>query len=104
MQEVHVGIVGLGGLGHMGVKIAVALGADVVFFTTSPGKVKDAMRLGAKEVVISKNEDEMKKLGANYIQSGLWRSFAVRAGNLVTGQQNFSGAETAAVVAEALGE
>lgn len=56
-----VGIVGLGGLGHMGVKIAAALGADVVLFTTSPGKTKDALRLGAKEVVVSKNADEMAK-------------------------------------------
>ncbi len=48
-------------------------------------------------------EDELKKLGANYIQAGLWRGFAVRDGNLVTGQQNFSGAETAAKVIEALG-
>jgi uncharacterized zinc-type alcohol dehydrogenase-like protein len=56
-----VGIVGLGGLGHMGVKIAHALGAHVVLFTTSPGKAADAKRLGADEVVISKNEDEMKK-------------------------------------------
>jgi len=56
-----VGVVGLGGLGHMGVKIAAALGADVVLFTTSPGKTKDALRLGAKDVVVSKNEDEMKK-------------------------------------------
>jgi len=56
-----VGIVGLGGLGHMGVKIAHALGAHVVLFTTSPGKVADAKRLGADEVVISKNEEEMKK-------------------------------------------
>ena len=40
-------------------------------------------------------EDELKKLGANYVQAGLWRSFAIRDGNLVTGQQNFSGAETA---------
>jgi uncharacterized zinc-type alcohol dehydrogenase-like protein len=56
-----VGIVGLGGLGHMGVKLANAFGARVVLFTTSPGKVKDAIRLGAKEVVISKNESEMKK-------------------------------------------
>lgn len=55
-----VGIVGLGGLGHMGVKIASAMGAKVVLFTTSPGKVEDAKRLGADEVVISKNEDEMK--------------------------------------------
>ncbi len=49
-------------------------------------------------------EDALKDLGANYIQAGLWRGFAVRDGNLVTGQQNFSGAETAAVVIEALGE
>jgi alcohol dehydrogenase (NADP+) len=56
-----VGVVGLGGLGHMGVKIANALGANVVLFTTSPGKANDAVRLGAKEVVISKNEAEMKK-------------------------------------------
>jgi uncharacterized zinc-type alcohol dehydrogenase-like protein len=56
-----VGIVGLGGLGHMGVKFARALGAHVVLFTTSPGKVKDGARLGAHEVVISKNEEEMKK-------------------------------------------
>ncbi|MGA2242531.1 MAG: NAD(P)-dependent alcohol dehydrogenase [Verrucomicrobiota bacterium] len=56
-----VGVVGLGGLGHMAVKIANALGARVVLFTTSPGKTNDAIRLGAKEVVISKNADEMKK-------------------------------------------
>lgn len=55
-----VGIVGLGGLGHMAVKIAHAMGAHVVLFTTSPGKAADAKRLGADEVVISKNPDEMK--------------------------------------------
>lgn len=55
-----VGVVGLGGLGHMAVKIAHAMGAHVVLFTTSPGKVADAKRLGADEVVISKNPDEMK--------------------------------------------
>jgi uncharacterized zinc-type alcohol dehydrogenase-like protein len=54
-----VGIVGLGGLGHMGVKIAAAMGAHVVLFTTSAGKREDALRLGAKEVVVSKNADEM---------------------------------------------
>ncbi len=54
-----VGIVGLGGLGHMGVKIAAAMGAHVVLFTTSGDKREDALRMGAKEVVISKNEDEM---------------------------------------------
>jgi uncharacterized zinc-type alcohol dehydrogenase-like protein len=56
-----VGIVGLGGLGHMGVKFARAFGAHVVVFTTSPNKTEDAMRLGAHEVVVSKNADEMKK-------------------------------------------
>jgi alcohol dehydrogenase (NADP+) len=54
-----VGIVGLGGLGHMGVKIAAALGAHVVLFTTSKNKVDDAKRLGAHEVVISKDADQM---------------------------------------------
>ena len=54
------GIVGLGGLGHMGVKLAHAMGAHVVVFTTSPGKKEDALRLGADEVVISRNADEMQ--------------------------------------------
>jgi uncharacterized zinc-type alcohol dehydrogenase-like protein len=54
-----VGIVGLGGLGHMGVKLARAMGAHVVLFTTSTSKVEDAKRLGAHEVVISRNPDEM---------------------------------------------
>ena len=54
-----VGVVGLGGLGHMGVKIAHAMGAHVVLFTTSPGKTADALRLGADEVVVSRNSDEM---------------------------------------------
>ena len=56
-----VGVVGLGGLGHMGVKFASAFGAHVVLFTTSPGKTEDAKRLGAAEVVVSKNKDEMNK-------------------------------------------
>ena len=56
-----VGIVGLGGLGHMGVKFAHAFGAHVVVFTTSPSKVEDALRLGADEVVISKDANEMQK-------------------------------------------
>src|SRR5246127_5168628 len=55
-----VGVVGLGGLGHMGVKFARALGAHVVLFTTSPNKIADALRLGAHEVVVSKDADEMK--------------------------------------------
>ena len=61
-----VGIVGLGGLGHMGVKFAHAFGAHVVLFTTSPGKTADALRLGADEVVISKNEAEMEKHAASF--------------------------------------
>lgn len=56
-----VGIVGLGGLGHMGVKLAMAFGAHVVVFTHSPSKIEDAFRLGADEVVNSNDEDEMKK-------------------------------------------
>ena len=55
-----VGIVGLGGLGHMAVKLAHAMGACVVLFTTSPDKIADGKRLGADEVVISKNAQEMK--------------------------------------------
>jgi alcohol dehydrogenase (NADP+) len=61
-----VGIVGLGGLGHMGVKFAHAFGAHVVLFTTSPGKTADALRLGADEVVISKNDAEMEKHAASF--------------------------------------
>jgi len=56
-----VGVVGLGGLGHMAVKFAHALGAHVVVFTTSPSKTEDALRLGADEVVLSRNADEMKE-------------------------------------------
>lgn len=48
-------------------------------------------------------EDRLKAIGANYVQGGLWRGFAVRDGNLVTGQQNFSGTETATLIIEALG-
>jgi len=55
-----VGIVGIGGLGHMGVKIADAMGAHVVAFTTSEGKRQDAMQLGADEVVISRDEAQMR--------------------------------------------
>jgi len=55
-----VGIVGLGGLGHMGVKFARAFGARVVVFTTSPNKREDALRLGADEVVVSRNANEMQ--------------------------------------------
>ncbi|WP_413583201.1 NAD(P)-dependent alcohol dehydrogenase [Bdellovibrio sp. HCB288] len=55
-----VGVVGLGGLGHMAVKIANAMGANVAVFTTSPSKVEDAKRLGAHEVIISKDMEQMK--------------------------------------------
>ncbi|CAG7855987.1 alcohol dehydrogenase (NADP+) [biofilm metagenome] len=65
-KDDKVGIVGLGGLGHMGVKFARAMGAQVVLFTTSPDKVEDAKRLGAHEVVISKNQDEMYKLALSF--------------------------------------
>ena len=61
-----VGVVGLGGLGHMAVKIAHALGAHVVVFTTSPGKKEDARRLGADEVVVSRNADEMRKHAGSF--------------------------------------
>ncbi|PYU20199.1 MAG: type 1 glutamine amidotransferase domain-containing protein [Acidobacteria bacterium] len=57
-----------------------------------------------KHVMPWRIEDEMKKIGANYVQAGLWRGFAIRDGNLVTGQQNFSGSETAEAVVKALGE
>ena len=56
-----VGIVGLGGLGHMGLKFSRAFGAHTVLFTTSPGKAEDAKRLGAHDVVVSKNAAEMQK-------------------------------------------
>jgi len=61
-----VGIVGLGGLGHMGVKFAHALGAQTVLFTTSEGKVADGKRLGADEVVISKNAEEVEKHAGSF--------------------------------------
>jgi uncharacterized zinc-type alcohol dehydrogenase-like protein len=61
-----VGVVGLGGLGHMAVKFAHSFGARVVLFTTSPGKVEDAQRLGASEIVISKNRDEMKRHSGSF--------------------------------------
>ena len=56
-----------------------------------------------KHIMPWRIEDEMKRIGANYIQAGLWRGFAVRDGNLITGQQNFSGTETANLLAETLG-
>ena len=61
-----VGVVGLGGLGHMGVKFAHAFGAHTVVFTTSPSKKEDALRLGADEVVLSRNADEMAKHAGSF--------------------------------------
>ena len=61
-----VGVVGLGGLGHMGVKLAHAFGAHVAVFTTSPGKQEDALRLGANEVIVSRNTDEMQKHAGSF--------------------------------------
>jgi alcohol dehydrogenase (NADP+) len=61
-----VGVVGLGGLGHMAIKFAHAFGAHVVVFTTSPNKKEDALRLGADEVVISRNADEMKSHAGSF--------------------------------------
>jgi uncharacterized zinc-type alcohol dehydrogenase-like protein len=61
-----VGIVGLGGLGHMGLKLAHAFGANVTLFTTSPGKTEDAKRLGANEVVISKDAAAMENLAKSF--------------------------------------
>jgi uncharacterized zinc-type alcohol dehydrogenase-like protein len=61
-----VGVVGLGGLGHMGVKFAHAFGAHTVAFTTSPNKQEDAERLGADEVVVSRNADEMERHAGSF--------------------------------------
>ena len=61
-----VGVVGLGGLGHMGVKFAHAFGAHTVVFTTSPSKKDDALRLGADEVVVSRNADEMARHAGSF--------------------------------------
>lgn len=65
-KDKKVGVVGLGGLGHMGVKFARAFGAHVVVFTTSPDKKEDALRLGADEVVVSRNTDEMEKHAGSF--------------------------------------
>ncbi len=65
-QGMKVGIVGLGGLGHMGVKFAKAFGAHVVVFTTSPKKKEDALRLGAHEVVVSTRPEEMSRHACSF--------------------------------------
>jgi putative intracellular protease/amidase len=56
-----------------------------------------------KHVMPWRIEDELKRLGANFVQAGLWRGFATRDGNLITGQQNFSGGETAELIVQTLG-
>ena len=60
-KGMKVGVVGLGGLGHMAIKLAHAMGAEVILYTTSPNKREDGLRLGAHDVVVSKDRDEMKK-------------------------------------------
>ncbi len=65
-KGMKVGIVGLGGLGHMGLKIASAMGADCCLFTTSESKKADGLKLGAKEVIISKDSEQMKKHLASF--------------------------------------
>jgi alcohol dehydrogenase (NADP+) len=62
----RVGIVGLGGLGHMGVKLARSMGAHVTLFTTSTRKVEDGLRLGAHEVVLSTDAVEMARRGSSF--------------------------------------
>ncbi len=61
-----VGIIGLGGLGHMGIKFAKAMGAHVVMITTSPAKAKDALRLGADQVLISRDPAAMASHGTSF--------------------------------------
>ncbi|SMF61978.1 NAD(P)-dependent alcohol dehydrogenase [Allosphingosinicella indica] len=61
-----VGVVGLGGLGHMGVKIAAAMGADVTVFSTSPDKRDDALKLGAKDVIVSRDKDQMRAAAGTF--------------------------------------
>ena len=61
-----VGVVGLGGLGHMAIKLASAMGAEVTLFTTSPGKIKDGKKLGAHHAILSSNPSEMKKMSGTF--------------------------------------
>jgi alcohol dehydrogenase (NADP+) len=65
-QGSNVAVTGLGGLGHMGLKLAKAMGAEVTLFTRSPGKEKDALRLGADTVVLSSKPDEMKAVAGTF--------------------------------------
>jgi putative intracellular protease/amidase len=88
----------------------LAMGKTVTGFANVEEDFADqavwSMNLLAKDkhVMPWRIEDEMKRIGANYVQGGLWRGFAVRDGNLITGQQNFSGSETAQLVVRAIGE
>jgi len=66
IQGKKVGVAGLGGLGHMGVKFARAFGAHVVVITTSPNKKEDALRLGADEVIVSSHADEMEQHAGSF--------------------------------------
>ena len=66
---------------------------------SSAAAAREALRRGVTGVPLK----TLREIGGNYVQAGLWRSFAVRDGNLITGQQNFSGEETARLVVEALG-
>jgi uncharacterized zinc-type alcohol dehydrogenase-like protein len=66
LQGKKVGVVGLGGLGHMGVKFAHAFGAHTVVLTTSPGKAEDALRLGADEVIVTRDANAMQKQAGSF--------------------------------------
>ena len=82
-----VGVIGLGGLGHMAVKFAHALGAHVVVFTSSPNKKEDALRLGADDVVVSRDTDQMKKHAGSFD----FILDAVSAMGLLFGRRSLSG-------------
>ena len=66
IMNITVGVIGLGGLGHMGVKLARAMGAHVTMITTSPSKAADAKKLGAHEVIISTDAAQMKAAGKSF--------------------------------------
>jgi uncharacterized zinc-type alcohol dehydrogenase-like protein len=87
-----VGVVGLGGLGHMGVKFAHAFGAHTVVFTTSPRKKEDALRLGADEVVLSRDANEMQKHAGSFTLVGApEKPLPVSAFALIMGRRSLSG-------------
>ncbi len=65
-ENQKVGVVGLGGLGHMGVKLAASMSARVTVFSTSPSKEQDARKLGAHDFVVTKNPENMKALAGSY--------------------------------------